>query len=141
MKEYKVIKPFGNALKGDVFKQVEEGDDLYCMERYEDDDCVSKDTEKYIKSWVSMELDDTTVMSLVNEGYLMLIQNEENSSNKLDELKIFIESMISTYQKDYKNLMDSYNEGSVQPCVKVEAETVYYNLMKVLETIKNKINE
>lgn len=141
MKEYKVIKPFGNALKGDVFKQVEEGDDLYCMERYEDDDCVSKDTEKYIKSWVSMELDDTTVMSLVNEGYLMLIQNEENSSNKLDELKIFIESMISTYQKDYKNLMDSYNEGNVQPCVKVEAETVYYNLMKVLETIKNKINE
>lgn len=141
MKEYKVIKPFGNALKGDVFKQVEEGDDLYCMERYEDDDCVSKDTEKYIKSWVSMELDDTTVMSLVNEGYLMLIQNEESSSNKLDELKIFIESMISTYQKDYKNLMDSYNEGNVQPCVKVEAETVYYNLMKVLETIKNKINE
>lgn len=141
MKEYKVIKPFGNALKGDVFKQVEEGDDLYYMVRYEDDDCVSKDTEKYIKSWVSMELDDITVTSLVNDGYLTLIQNEENSSNKLDELKVFIESMISTYQKDYKNLMDSYNEGNVQPCVKVEAETVYYNLMKVLETIKNKINE
>lgn len=141
MKEYKVIKPFGNALKGDVFKQVEEGDDLYCMERYEDDDCVSKDTEKYIKSWVTIELDEHTINQFVENGYLIQVKGEDEAINKLAELKEFIYTMANTYESDYKALMDSYNEGNVQPCVKVEAETVYYNLMKVLETIKNKINE
>ena len=38
--------------------------------------------------------------------------------------------------------MDKYSEGKVPPCVKLEAETVYYNLTKVLNKIKEElINE
>ena len=29
------------------------------------------------------------------------------------------------------------NKGEIQPCVKLEAETVYYNLNKVLNKIKD----
>ena len=31
------------------------------------------------------------------------------------------------------------DKGEVQPCVKVEAETVYYNLTKVLTRIKDEL--
>ena len=43
----------------------------------------------------------------------------------------------SQYESDYKEVIDKYSEGEIQPCVKVEAETVYYNLNKVLTKIKN----
>ena len=49
--------------------------------------------------------------------------------------------MIDTYTKDYNELMKDYNEGNVQQCVKVEAETVYHNLNKVLNSIKDLLDE
>ena len=33
------------------------------------------------------------------------------------------------------------DEGKIQPCVKVESDTVHYNLLKVLNALKDIINE
>ena len=51
------------------------------------------------------------------------------------------EVISDTYTKDYNELMKDYNEGNVQQCVKVEAETVYHNLNKVLNSIKDLLDE
>ena len=53
----------------------------------------------------------------------------------------FSNSFIEQYTKDHDSLITSFKEGDVQPCVKTEADTVYYNMQKLLKAIKNKINE
>lgn len=64
-----------------------------------------------------------------------------NSDLKLKKIADTIEKLILTYDNDHKNLMEEYNNGNVQTCVKVEAETVYTNLIKVLNKIKEIVNE
>ena len=61
--------------------------------------------------------------------------------DKLNDLEDKIDDMIDTYTDDYKALMEEYDKGNVQQCVKVEAETVYQNLIKVLGNLKSFINE
>ena len=56
-------------------------------------------------------------------------------------LKEYIDILIDTYEKDHKDMLEAFENGDVQPCVKVEAETVYYNMIKILNSIKDKINE
>lgn len=73
----------------------------------------------------------------MQKGYLEEV--EDNKSTKVVEL---IDDLVNQYDKDYKEVMGKYSEGKVPPCVKLEAETVYYNLTKVLNKIKEElINE
>lgn len=140
MKTYKVIKEFDNAKKGDIFTETEDG--TYLMERNTEDNNVSSCYESVIRSYVSMELTEAAVAYYVAKGYLLEIKEEdENECGKLTEVADYINKLISTYESDHKAMLESFENGEVQPCVKVEAETVYYNLMKVLNSIKNKINE
>jgi hypothetical protein len=53
----------------------------------------------------------------------------------------FVEEKIEQYTSDHEALTAQYNEGDVPQCVKVEADTVYFNLIKVLNKIKDIINE
>lgn len=140
MKTYKVIKEFDNAKKGDIFTETENG--TYLMERNTEDNNVSACYESVMRSYVSMELTEAAIAYYVAKGYLLEIKEEnENECNKLAEVADYINKLISTYESDHKAMLESFENGEVQPCVKVEAETVYYNLMKVLNSIKNKINE
>ena len=41
------------------------------------------------------------------------------------------------YESNLKETNEKANKGEIQPCVKLEAETVYYNLNKVLNKIKD----
>ena len=141
MKTYKVIKEFDNAKKGDIFIETEDG--TYLMERNTEDNNVSSCYESVIRSYVSMELTEAAVAYYVAKGCLLEIKEEDECSGccKLTEVTKYINELISTYEADHKAMLESFENGEVQPCVKVEAETVYYNLMKVLNSIKNKINE
>lgn len=136
MKIFKVIKAFAEAKKGDIFEETSEG--IFTMERVD----VDKNGTGY-KSWVSMELTEQIIESLVKDGYLLDMTPEKSEGNitKIKEVEDYIDALISTYTTDYTNLREAYENGDVQPCVKVEAETVYHNLIKVLNNIKNKINE
>lgn len=131
---YKVIKAFNDLEKGDVLNRTE--DNTFFIEK----ESQTEFGDKYF----SIELSEETAEILENDGYL-LGMNDENDEDeeysKLEEIKEYIDTLIDTYTNDFNSMMEAYNEGDIQTCVKVEAETVYHNLIKVLNSIKNKINE
>lgn len=132
--QYKVIKPFGKAVKGDIFENTEDVD-IFELSKVED----NKDyfAETY------MSIDTTSVNNLVQQGFLEELEQAECACDcaKLAKVTSKINELLGTYAEDYKKLMEQYNEGEVPQCVKVEAETVYTNLTKVLQTLKNIVNE
>lgn len=131
---YKVIKAFNDLEKGDVLNRTE--DDTFFIEK----ESQTEFGDKYF----SIELSEETAEILENDGYLLGMndENDEDEENsKLEEIKEYIDTLIDTYTNDFNSMMEAYNEGDIQTCVKVEAETVYHNLIKVLNSIKNKINE
>lgn len=136
MKNYKVIKPFNNAIKGDTFFcDPEYGENIYQLERNEYKDGF--------QSTVYMEMSKDVLDEFVKQGYLVECNEEDTDTedSQLSEVLDYVESLINQYTEDYNNMLKSFEDGDIQPCVKVEAETVYYNLNKVLNAIKNKINE
>lgn len=137
MKTYKVIKPFNNAIKGDTFFcDPDYGETVYQLERIE-----IKDN---IQSTVYMEISKDIIDEFVKEGYLIECNEEDTNNEEDNSLNIvleYVESLINQYSQDYNNMLKSFEDGGIQPCVKVEAETVYYNLNKVLNSIKDKIYE
>lgn len=129
---YKVIKEFGCAQKGDILNENEEGlfelsvecncDDCHCSRNV----CISSD------------IADT----LAHAGYLEEFEEEVICPiAKLNEVLNFVETKIEQYTEDHEALTAQYNEGDVPQCVKVEADTVYFNLIKVLTKIKEIIHE
>ena len=137
MKTYKVIKPFNNAIKGDIFYCDPEYDEnVYQLERNE--------VKDNIQSTVYMEISKDIIDEFVKQGYLVECNEEDTNAEEDNSLNIvleYVESLIEQYSQDYNNMLKSFEEGDIQPCVKVEAETVYYNLNKVLNSIKDKIYE
>lgn len=137
MKTYKVIKPFNNAIKGDIFYCDPEYDEnVYQLERNE--------VKDNIQSTVYMEISKDIIDEFVKQGYLVECNEEDTNAEEDNSLNIvleYVESLINQYSQDYNNMLKSFEEGDIQPCVKVEAETVYYNLNKVLNSIKDKIYE
>lgn len=137
MKTYKVIKPFNNAIKGDIFYCDPEYDEnFYQLERNE--------VKDNIQSTVYMEISKDIIDEFVKQGYLVECNEEDTNDEEDNSLNIvleYVESLIDQYSQDYSNMLKSFEEGDIQPCVKVEAETVYYNLNKVLNSIKDKIYE
>ena len=131
MKQYKVIKEFGCAQKGDVLKETEEGifelsvecdcDDMYCSR--------------------SIRISPDVACSLVSAEYLEEFEEVEPEDARIIKVLNFCDEKIEQYTADHEALIEQYNEGEVPQCVKVEADTVYFNLIKVLNKIKEIINE
>lgn len=83
-------------------------------------------------------LDERTVEDIYEQGFLSADKDQHNKADEtIDKTVELIDTLINKYESDYKEVIDKYSEGEIQPCVKVEAETVYYNLNKVLTKIKN----
>lgn len=138
MKTYKVIKPFNNAIKGDIFYCDPEYDEnVYTLERDE--------VKDNIQSSVYMEISKDIIDEFVKEGYLIESDEEdtnvESDNDSLTVILDYVDKLTNQYTKDYKDMLKSFEDGDIQPCVKVEAETVYYNLNKVLDSIRKKIYE
>lgn len=132
MKKYKVIKEFGCAQKGDVLQENEEG----LFELNETCDCNDCYCSRSV--CISADIADT----LLSAEFLAEINEEtESCCDKLTKLSEYIDSMISQYEQDHEALMDEYNEGNVPQCLKVEADTVYFNMIKVLKHIKDLLDE
>lgn len=138
MEGYKVIKEFSFAEKGDVFTKVE---DLNLWE------LQKSETKPEMETYTSMAFDSSTMDELAKKDYVIWFNEDENDCcvcdccDKLEEVKEYVNTLIDTYTKDYNELIKDYNEGNVQQCVKVEAETVYHNLNKVLNSIKDLLDE
>lgn len=102
----------------------------------EDIDAFTMDVEDG-NSFRSAMIDERTVEDLRSEG--LLVANAEPENDKINTTVEFIDSLLKQYEDDYKEVTQKYKEGKVQPCVKVEAETVYFNLTKVLNKIKEEL--
>jgi HSP90 family molecular chaperone len=102
----------------------------------EDIDAFTMDVEDG-NSFRSAMIDERTVEDLRLEG--LLEANAEPENDKINTTVEFIDSLLKQYEDDYKEVTQKYKEGKVQPCVKVEAETVYFNLTKVLNKIKEEL--
>ncbi len=84
----------------------------------------------------SAMIDANTAEDLYEEG---LLTKTKPNIDKISATVKFIDSLLNQYEGDYKEVTQKYKEGKVQPCVKVEAETVYFNLTKVLNKIKEEL--
>ena len=134
---YKVIKSFGEAVVNDLFVY-DEKNDLFAMQ--------SEEVKANYSVSRSMKLDPVIAVLLCDEGYLemsdaIMSSNECSNCTKLDMVKNFIYKQIEVYKKESTDIADKFDKGEIQPCVKVESDTVHYNLLKVLNTIKDIINE
>ena len=122
--EYKFKKDFGFFKANDV------------LTWNEDIDAFTMDVEEGNRFRSAM-IDERTVEDLRLEG--LLAANAEPENDKINTTVEFIDSLLKQYEDDYKEVTQKYKEGKVQPCVKVEAETVYFNLTKVLNKIKEEL--
>jgi hypothetical protein len=195
MKQYKVIKDFGPAIKGDIF--------------YDDDDAIILDAESVDENGRSSRaafISNGMVQGLIDSGFIAEIDDEENPNtcikdeacnycsklaackhpssdepkayapkqlapdkpntsdikakfksvmsagidevieatvdaiddmyaSKVKEIVDFCIEKKDQFKNDYEELTEQYNNGDVPPCVKTEADTVYFNLNKVLDKI------
>ena len=133
---YKVIRPFGEAKINDLFLYDEE-QDQYTME--------SEDIKPEYSVRRTMRLVPEIAELLCKEEYLIEIDAVEetgcNKCEKIEKIKDFVYKQIETYKKENTTIARDYEAGKIQPCVKVESDTVHYNLLKVLNALKDLINE
>ena len=121
--EYTFKKDFGFFKANDVLTW-DEDIDAFTMDVKEDN------------SFRSAMIDEHTVEGLYKEGILTMV---EPKNDKINATVGFIDSLLKQYEDDYEEVMQKYKEGKVQPCVKVEAETVYFNLTKVLNKVREEL--
>lgn len=131
--KYKVIIPFGIAKKGDEF-EYNYGLDLYEL-NFTDNE-IDGDTKIIRNMFVSCD----TIDNLCGDGYLVPItESDENVETTVSETLEYIDNLMEQYNSDLQDITSKFNKGEIQPCVKLEAETVYYNLNKVLNSVKEKL--
>lgn len=137
MVQYKMIKNFCELTKGDMFTPSENIKDSYEMHK-------QLNVGGYNVN-ITSTIDGEYADELVEQGYAIKLGEEGKTPcgccDRLREVEEFIDELMEQYTKDHDALVESYDEGCLQPCVKVEADTVYYNMQKLLKAIKNKINE
>lgn len=124
--KYKVIKDFGIAEKGDIFVNSEETPNYFSMEVSEND------------TYKNMGMTEDLIEAYAKQGYLIRVE-EVQSADKIDEVVAHINELMEAYANDRAEVEEKYANQEIPTCVKVEAETVYYNLTKALTEIKNKL--
>lgn len=135
MKQYKVVKEFGCAKKGDIFNESTEG----YFEMDSTSECVDMYSNRNM--CVSSDIISTLLDAQFIEEFKSETEEETFAQDKLTSISNFINEMKKQYEQDHQNLINEYNEGNLPACVKVEADTVYFNMNKVLTKIENLINE
>lgn len=123
--QYKFTKDYGFFKTGDI------------LNWDEDINAFTLDVETENGFRAAM-LDERTAEDIYDQGFLSASIEPKNEANEaINKTVELIDSLLDTYANDYKEMKDKADKGEVQPCVRVEAETVYYNLNKVLTKIKD----
>lgn len=130
MNDFKVIKQFGLLKKGDVLSY-DEANNAYCFENSTNNDGVEK--------YRSAMIDINTINRLQTNGYLIPLKEPKNS--KVENTIDFIKSLLGKYEDDLKTVQIKYANGEVPQCLKVEAETVFFNLNKALTEVLKRLEQ
>lgn len=135
MKNYKVIKEFVSAQKGDMLTYNED------TNLYEFSMTTENDNEKCSR-YICM--DEETAEEFVESGNLLVIEDENEELSAIDKLcalSDLVDTLEAQYKKDHDALVEAYNNQEIPTCVKVEADTVYFNMNQILKKVKEIINE
>lgn len=135
MKNYKVIKKFASAQKGDMLTYNEDTN-LYEFSMTTEND--SEECSRYIC------MDEETAEEFVESGNLLVIEDENEELSAIDKLcalSDLVDTLEAQYKKDHDALVEAYNNQEIPTCVKVEADTVYFNINQILKKVKEIINE
>lgn len=135
MKNYKVIKEFASAQKGDMLTYNED------TNLYEFSMTTENDSEKCSR-YICM--DEETAEEFVESGNLLVIEDENEELSAIDKLcalSDLVDTLEAQYKKDHDDLVEAYNNQEIPTCVKVEADTVYFNMNQILKKVKEIINE
>ncbi len=128
-KTLQVQKDFDQAKVGDIYNLSEDGKS-YVYESVEDNSYVDARTGSTISSKNSYrnEISEAYAEKLLSLGYLSAVEDKQKEyKNVFHEM----EHLRDTYIENLKNLDEDYKD---QPaCVKVEAETVLSNLIKLCD--------
>ena len=138
--KYKVIKPFGCAEVGDIFAFDKETDS-YCM-TFEN----SNENEKVFRQ---MYVDPNTMWDYLALGIVEQVEDKkvksptkaERDDAKLALLDATIKELKETYTRRNEKIQKKYNAGKIPTCQKVEHDTVYFNMMKLLNKFESILNE
>lgn len=135
MKNYKVIKEFASAQKGDMLTYNED------TNLYEFSMTTENDNEKCSRC---ICMDEETAEEFVESGNLLVIEDENEELSAIDKLcalSDLVDTLEAQYKKDHDALVEAYNNQEIPTCVKVEADTVYFNMNQILKKVKEIINE
>ena len=135
MKNYKVIKEFASAQKGDMLTYNED------TNLYEFSMTTENDNEKCSR-YICMN--EETAEEFVESGNLLVIEDENEELSAIDKLcalSDLVDTLEAQYKKDHDALVEAYNNQEIPTCVKVEADTVYFNMNQILKKVKEIINE
>lgn len=135
MKNYKVIKEFASAQKGDMLTYNED------TNLYEFSMTTENDNEKCSRY---MCMDEETAEEFVESGNLLVIEDKDKEISAIDKLcalSDLIDTLEAQYKKDHDDIVEAYNNQEIPTCVKVEADTVYFNMNQILKKVKEIINE
>lgn len=129
--KYKVVEDFGSLIKGDILEQ---RGDVYVLEERINIDGYT--------SYRYAEFDKEALDEEVNSGRIITIEDEPVDENvkRLNDAIDLLNELDKKYYEDYNKLMEEYEKGDVPTCLKVEAETVYENLGKLVNAIRKTLN-
>lgn len=132
--EYKVIKPFGCAEVDDVFSYNKENENFIMS---------SEKTTDNTYSAKSMVISAKVIDNYTKAGLLSPTKEDkiDNNSDKVKKLYTEIKRLQNKYNQRNKVVKEKYEAGKMPTCQKVEHDTVYFNLMKVLNKFESIINE
>lgn len=123
MSDYRVIKDCGLLKKGDRLFWDES------LEAY----TLDESKEGYERS---IMINDKLAEDLCKEGFLTTVATDKTV---IEDTVEFIDNLVGQYKDDLLEVQNKFEKGEVQPCVKVESETVLYNLIKLANSIKGKL--
>lgn len=125
--KYKVVEDFGSLIKGDILEQ---RGDVYVLEERINIDGYT--------SYRYAEFDKEALDEEVSSGRIIIIKDEpvDENSKRLNDTINLLNELDKKYYEDYTKLMEEYEKGDVPTCLKVEAETVYENLGKLVNAIR-----
>lgn len=125
--KYKIVEDFGSLIKGDILEQ---RGDVYVLEERINIDGYT--------SYRYAEFDKEALDEEVSSGRIIIIEDEpvDENAKRLNDTIDLLNELDKKYYEDYTKLMEEYEKGDVPTCLKVEAETVYENLGKLVNAIR-----
>lgn len=136
IKEYKVISDIIDTLnEGDILKYNPNTNEYFFTDKGNYPD-VGYSYSRYVS------LSSNAVEEYAKQGFLEAVEEKSEASDaKIKKVLVEIKRLQNKYNQRKDAVEKKYNEGKMPTCQKVEHDTVYFNLMKVLNKLESIINE